>query len=63
MHAYSQDLPGRHQLIKNDLGEISNIVVTDRLLYSSLSYEFRNQKLNFYMHVSTKPLDKCRGLL
>ena len=21
MHAYSQDLPGRHQLIKNDLGE------------------------------------------
>lgn len=35
--------------IKNDLGEISNIVVTDRLLYSSLSYEFRNQKLNFYM--------------
>ena len=30
-------------------GSVENIVVSDRLLFSSLSYELRNKKISFYM--------------
>ena len=38
--------------IKNNINGLSNIVVTDRLLYSNLSYELREEGLNFFMPLS-----------
>jgi len=37
------------QEIKSYLGQTSNIVISDRLLYSSLAYELKAEKVNFYM--------------
>ena len=40
--------------IKNNLGTINNIVISDRLLYSNLAYEFKNEEFVLYMPLSEK---------
>jgi len=40
------------KVIKKDFGEKSNIVVSDRLLYSNLAYEYKNEKFILLMPVS-----------
>ena len=42
------------QEIKKYVGEINNVVVSDRLLYSSLSYELKEGGINFYMPLAPK---------
>jgi len=37
------------QEIKSYLDEIGNVVVSDRLLYSSLAYEFKDEEVGFFM--------------
>ena len=40
--------------ISNNSNQISNIVVTDRLLYSSLSYQLRDEGFSFFMPLNPK---------